>query len=151
MREILFRGKRIDNGEWVEGIPWFFSLPVEKAIIIYAMGLLGEEDGVSRYCGSCEVDPKSISQYTGLTDKNGKKVFEGYIVKTHYANAKRSDFVEVVVFRNGRFCVKCDGCYNQICDNTVQHINRGNNVFMDSIEVIGNIYDNPELLEVEYE
>ena len=81
-----------------------------------------------------------------MTDKNGKKIFEDDIVKTHYANAPKADFVEMIVFRNGRFCATNGVGFTQLYDNTVQPINRGNNIFMDSIEVIGNIHDNPELM-----
>lgn len=72
MREILFKAKRLDNGEWVEG---------------YYIGPIGLLD-VHEICDihditgpRVEVDPSTVSQYTGLTDKNGKKIFEGDVVR----------------------------------------------------------------------
>lgn len=101
MREILFRGKRIDNGEWVVGIPWIFAPPVNKAVIVYAMGLVGEDDDTSRYCECHEVDPSTIGQYTGLT-ANGKKIFEnGYMIidnKTYKVIFDNAEYILTNIF-----------------------------------------------------
>ena len=153
MREILFRGKAINrdkgsrrtsykNGDWVYGLltqlydDRFENLPAE----------MKNEDGV----GGIEIDYRTIGQYTGLTDKNGKKIFEGDIVKTHYANAQKSDFIETVVFHNGKFCgfYENNGCkqWTTLYDG-VPHLAIDKSVYMDSVEIVGNIHDNPELLE----
>ena len=71
MREILFRGKRVDNGEWVYG-----DLQHDYN---------GEPRCISDYCGANPVDPSTVGQYTGLKDKNGKRIFEGDIVCSIYS------------------------------------------------------------------
>ena len=70
MREILFRGKRVDNGEWVEGLLARYNPKFPSANILDEFEIL------------TPVKTKTIGQYTGLKDKNGKKIFEGDIVKT---------------------------------------------------------------------
>ena len=128
MREILFRGKRVDNNEWVYGFlsksrgnNHFLSLCIDH-----------EENGVML---SSIVEPETIGQYTGLNDKNGKKIFEGDIVR--YNGEKH-----IVVFETrgetGYFGIKID------------HIETWGfclSVPAKLMEVIGNIHDNPELAE----
>lgn len=139
MREILFRGKRKDNREWVVG-DVHKNEDFSKAHI----------HPVGEKVRSFDVIPETVGQYTGLTDKNGKKIWEGDIVKTHYANAKKSDFVEAVVFHNGHFCAfhSNNNCkqWAMLYDG-VEHLAIDKSVYMDSVEVIGNIHDNPELLK----
>lgn len=129
MRGILFRGKRADNGEWAcsrcpDGV-------LRSGVVI--------EDFV----------PETVGQFTGLNDKNGTGIFEGDIIKSHYANAKNAEFVEQVVFHNGRFCglYSNDGgkIFSPLADG-VRHIPQDKTVYMDWCEVIGNVHDNPELI-----
>ena len=120
MREILFRGKRKKGDKrWVEGD--------------LTQGYAGYVGIMVRCCAgtSFEVAPETVGQFTGLTDKNGKKIFEGDILST-------SKWKGVVTWGDG---------YGGYC---VQHgINRpAIDIVMNEfdVEVIGNIYDNPELL-----
>jgi uncharacterized phage protein (TIGR01671 family) len=131
MRDILFRGKRIDNGEWVEG--WYSLDENGKTNIILSDGM---------YAGYwAEVDPATIGQYTGLTDKNGVKVFEGDILDWDGYKFKKQP---VVTF--GLHKVECCGCcynYHRLIGFDLGISDIGDT---DNCEVIGNIHDNPELL-----
>lgn len=125
MREILFRGKRKDNGEWVEGFP----------VRIYDYGGLVWD--MHPFNTNLEVThsviPNSIGQFTGLKDKNGKKIFEGDIVKQgeHIMLVEWYEFLASFAL-----AFSVDGYYHEAISNS--HI---------YLEVIGNIHDNPELLK----
>lgn len=121
MREILFRGKRKVCDEWVYGFP-FISRKGEYKIKWY--------DGYYGSSKTSEIYPKSIGQFTGLTDKNGKMIFEGDIVDI-VGEAK-----EYITEEQQRFVVKWQ---DEDCGFSL--------LIMFDYEVIGNIHDNPELLE----
>lgn len=125
MREIIFRGKRVDDDEWVYG---FLTKMWAKYHII------DEYNENVAY----KVVPETVGQYTGLTDKNGKKIFEGDIVKfSHPAfNKSRIGVISYEMNETG-FVLRYKGDYSWIAYTN------------EFYEVIGNIYDNPELLEVE--
>lgn len=133
MREILFKAKRKDNGEWVEGYYVYcrkrhYILPVLNK----AIGFDEREDEW------VEVDPNTLCQFTGLTDKNGKKIWEYDICEMVYDGTIH---IYVVVWdkteldfkgTNGKENYGCNFEYLGCCEEIV---------------VIGNIFDNPELLE----
>lgn len=122
MREILFRGKRTDNGEWETG-----------SLVVIRGGCSDEQiyiaDKMTGY--NTPVLKKTVGQYTGLTDKSGTKIFEGDILRDDDAEENG-----IVVFEEGEFCV--------VFGNVEAH---GIADIAYSCYVRGNIYDNPELLE----
>ena len=121
MREILFRGKRIDNGEWTYG---FVEVYDDGACFITKPN--GEGD---------KVDPTTVGQYTGLNDKNRKKIFEGDIVSGFFNHEKIVGYI--FYGSDASFFIQRDGLFGIGLNNA-----------SDWLEVIGNIHDNPELLEV---
>ena len=131
MREILFRGKRKVNDEWVHGF-LFVSRKGEYKIKWY-----DPKHGLAR---TSEVYPQTVGQFTGLTDKNGKKIFEGDIVRDDYESGTHASIVWLP-----------QGCgwylsYSRT-DRRMGHRSRGCGYTQDEfLEVIGNIHDNPELL-----
>lgn len=134
MREILFRGKREDNREWVEG-----SLSLEYGEATQDGNRKVDYRILGMRCDCDYVIPETVGQYTGLTDKNGKKIFEGDIVKDH-----ESGLYGVVVFATAQ-----DG-FDGMSGFMVDDINDGlqnYNGFWHLVEIIGNIHDNLELLK----
>ena len=125
MREIIFRGKRIDNGEWVEGYfvnLWMWNYQKYQPIIT-------DNNAVSY-----DVDPSTVGQYTGLCDKNGKKIFEGDIMAF---TAYGFDYVGTVEFADGSFSVMCEHASPFLDQAVSKH----------GAYIIGNMHDNPELLD----
>lgn len=135
-RQILFRGKQKDDGKWLQG---FYAIQSNHACyqseLKYTSFILKDEfmdwglGGLAGY----EVIPKTIGQFTGLTDKNGNKIFEGDIVK---CLSLEYGYVNKEVYYaedRARFVLGSLGSDYDF----EEYIN---------VEVIGNIYDNPELL-----
>lgn len=130
MREILFRGKRMDNGEWVKGYLICPEFDKSRAYIGYLFPAEDHDLDVA------EVASSTVGRFTGLTDRNGVKIFEGDIVRY-------GDTIHRVVFeqRNGT-------AYFGLVYAACETLPFGHYQDLKQIEVIGNIYDNPELLEV---
>ena len=135
MREILFRGKRTSNGEWVYGDLLNVGVDYDYAIRTYS----GREHGQVN-----AVNENTVGQFAGLTDKNGKKIFEGDI-----GRYKQTDGAK----RNGKPII-CTGkvVYNaKTASYAVESKDEAGCNYFDyfpikDFEVIGNIHDNPELL-----
>ena len=130
MREIKFRGKRVDDGDWLYGS--------------YISQNLVEGERSIRYWGGCNncdlfeepIDPATVGQFTGLKDKNGKEIYEGDVV------AQPDDYGtfchQLVVYAEGRFIPLVRAEYGH---NAIDRYDPS------AFEVIGNIHDNPELVK----
>lgn len=134
MREILFRGKRVDNVEWAYGMPIKNNLG--KLVIVESAAYFEE------YNFNCVheiyINENTVGQYTGLTDKNGKKIFEGDIVKGRFLFGM--EVLSVVVFKDGAFGLEWHRGKSTEFDAFTSMCNV-------KYEVIGNIHDNPQILE----
>lgn len=119
-REILFRGKQIDNGEWVEG-------DLNHCVMVGETHICQIEDNLSTTIH--KIDKETVCQYTGLTDKNGRKIFEKDIVTIngedeHFA-VKWDDDNARFVMSSGTLVVDFDSYWGR------------------EVEVVGNVHDNP--------
>ena len=160
MREILFRGKRKDNGEWVCSgnlIQFFDNNKREVYISQYGekCNAVHDIDTDNIETITCEnsarfykVIPETVGQFTGLTDKNGTKIFEGDIVHAVYSDG----YIGVPNTDYGNLIVGFDDTYYGGACYSMKIIgDTGYRIFSDGLRngvaVIGNIHDNPELLE----
>lgn len=164
MREILFRGKRTDNGEWVEGYltrrpsaiqyeahysPWFIDKPPSDP----------DDSG-----GFYNVDRETVGQFTGLTDTNGAPIFEGDIVAFYFFDkGNKNTRTMLIEWIESGFCMKelfrdyqlakdfsiITGKFDTYRGEIKQGVYISNNTYF--VEIIGNIHDNPELLNDERE
>lgn len=115
MREILFRGKRLDNGEWIEG--FVYQISDDTAMFIMLK---------NKHAESYQVDFATVGQYTGLVDKNGKRIFEGDILCLTMPRPLE------VKFTDGWFHMEGTAV-------PIKHAGK--------FRIIGNIHDNPKLLK----
>ena len=147
MREILFKAKSVQTGEWIEG---YFAIICEKTVIIekesekyYSI----DDEKNSRGNRIIEIDPEILCQFTGLCDKNGNKIWENDIIKYHFGeiyapikygyyqncfDAQKTEHLGFYVDWTGDKCLRKDLGY-----------------WIDMVDAIpaGNIFDNPELLQ----
>ncbi|MCK9327700.1 MAG: YopX family protein [Bacteroidales bacterium] len=135
MIENRFRGKRVDNGEWVFGN----VIGVDCSYVIAQNMFEWVENSGLQGGDWWHVIPATVGQFTGLRDKNGKEIYEGDIIKI--STADRNHRIQEVIFKDGAFCGYSD---KKACKYTYLDVL----IRAHGVEVIGNIYDNPELLEV---
>jgi uncharacterized phage protein (TIGR01671 family) len=138
MREILFKAKRIDNGEWVEGYyteskgKTFIGIDISISIDIFEV-----------FCTPLirwfEVDPETLCQFTGLCDKNGKKIWENDILMAHLYES----YPEDVTYETVEWDVS-GWVGHEIGSTDREYLDKFD---LEHFEVVGNIFDNPELLQ----
>ena len=142
MREILFRGKRVDSGEWVYGNLNYGTIEIESIKDSYFISDFNVTPWDKKFY---PVISETVGQSTGLTDKNGRKIFEGDIIHLEYSQVffggvYFGEYTAEVSYKEG--CFITDGINNG--DEIETPLSGFDN---DELEIIGNIHDNPELLE----
>lgn len=147
MKDILFRGKSIvadspnTPGHWLEGCYISRLLDFEDGKLVIEHNIIERSSYINNYLDMCtEVWPETVGQFTGLLDKNGRKIFEGDIVKTKYGR-----LCTVIWFSS-----PSENCWDLEIVNTVENLSTmcpdaGDLFEQKNLEVVGNIHDNPEL------
>lgn len=142
MRPIKFRGKRLDNGEWVVGALFHIA---GGSLIYFGSDTDTTEPDIERsnpiavelFKGEVAVvDPETLGQFTGLHDKNGKEIYEGDIIEITDPNTNEKYISTVIWSRKGCYAAKIENNGNI----TLGYVDKS------LIRIIGNIYDNPELI-----
>lgn len=146
MREILFRAKRVDNGEWVEG--YLFDDGMAE-VEHYFVGRIVVESYKGTACDDwditgidfCEIDPETLCQYTGKSDEDGKKIFEEDIV----------GFIDLYSTESGYSESSCLGeviwSKEECCFYVTNRLSAESWEVLDECKVVGNVFDNKELLD----
>lgn len=127
MRDIKFRGKRVDNGDWIYGYYFMCFTGIPYILVLHDHIL-----GMTEYY---EVIPETVGQYIGLKDKNDKEIYENDICLFSYSGNKR---IEDIHFNNGSFCLGW-------CVSLRYAFLNYNKEAGESLEIIGNVHQNPEL------
>lgn len=127
MREIKFRGKRVDNGEWVYGFHFMGFTGIPYILVLHDHIL-----GMTEYY---EVDPATMGQFTGLLDKNGKEIYEGDIVDVNTTHGT----YPLAIKWNYECCGFTFDHNDWVCFDWLPDWN--------GLEVIGNVHDTPDLLK----
>lgn len=138
-REIIFKAKRKDNGEWVDG----YYLNVAKINHFICTGKIKLDGAVKGVIAPemYEIDPDTLCQYTGLTDKNGKKIWENDILKAHLDADYPEDTTYTRILWN-----ETGFCSNENHSRDIETFEKWD---AEHFEVCGNIFENADLLEVE--
>lgn len=143
-REILFKAKRTDNGEWVEGF-YFCMVHDDGRHVHHFIMPLGSDLSLGTPIEKIqvEIDINTLCQYTGLTDKNGNKIWENDVVKG-------SHWTEREIFHNWKVDLGAKSGLIIFKDSPTSDADLSIHDFydFDEVEVIGNIFDNPELLNM---
>lgn len=148
MREILFRGKRIDNGEWAYGSLIEQNNPEYHTYIVRSfLAEIDKENIDVTNLDIVEVDPNTVGQYTELKDKDGAKIFEGDILAFDDMDGSKGIYEVFWDGNNGKFAIAASGNRNYVDDFELFDELFERNEYFKLFEVIGNINDNPELLK----
>lgn len=130
-REILFRGKRIDDGKWVEG-------DLSRCIVVGETHIRRIEDNLSTT--THRIDPETVCQYTGYKDDTGKRIFEGDIVAFEDMTSTESGYSEMDC------CGKVGYDEEEACFYVTDRLSAESWEVLGECHIIGNLFDNPELL-----
>lgn len=140
MREILFRGKRLDDGEWIFG--YYAKLPHPSTAFLkdYIVEVKFDEEYVVDDIEYILVDPNTVGQFTGLKDKNSVEIYEGDIIRADDLEGK-------VIFNEQKGTFSCifieesDDEYHQIYEIEEEFLY----LEIEKFEIVGNIHDNKEI------
>jgi len=154
MREIKFRGKRLDNGEWVVGSLfnsiWRKSADGSRVCYIFPDNMLDDNGGgdcwedFAEVAEQYEVDPNTVGQFTGLKDRNAREIYEGDILKS-----ARDGRLYVVKFWSGMFYASVEECNKGVYGGFPLHVLTVDGKGGYRCEIVGNVHDNLELLKAE--
>lgn len=156
MREILFRGKRLDNGDWVYGnfvmdATELLQREREAKDPVLLDGFIRRYDFSAQRIETHEVERETVGQYTGLKDKNGKRIFEGDVFLDD-----SDELVGAVIFSGGCFRLEWRGIAGAWTESGFDECGGYHKIvecesvdfwLLHEMEIAGNIHDNPELLE----